>query len=58
MKLVVYSDESVDDMAKCVQELFSPVVNKSYSSYRLPNPPFDETNLNNVYKIVPIKSIF
>lgn len=31
MKLVVYSDQSVEDMAKCVQELFSPVVNKNYS---------------------------
>lgn len=43
-------------MVEYVQSLFSAVPNKSLKHFRLSNPPFDESNLNNVYKIVPIKS--
>ena len=57
MKLVVYSNESVDKMAEIVDELFSGALNKDLEAFKLANPPFDASNLNNIYKMVPIKSI-
>ena len=56
MKLVVYSNEVVDKTAEMVGNLFSLVSNKQLVSFRLPNAPFDPSILNNLYRIVPIRS--
>ena len=56
MKLVIYSKEDVDKVTDLVNSLFSQIPNKSLPSYRLPEPPFDISNLKNIYKIVPIQN--
>jgi len=44
MKMVIYSNESIDHLQKIVEEKFSPVVNKKISAPKYDEMPFDEEN--------------
>jgi insulysin len=56
MKLVVYGKEDVEALAEFVATTFGPIPNKDLNAYRLKDLPFDESNLGNIYKVVPIKN--
>jgi insulysin len=56
MKLVVYGKEDVDSMSEFVNERFGSISNKDLKKYELPSVPFDESNLGDMYKYIPIKS--
>jgi len=44
MKMVIYSNESIDHLQKIVEEKFSPVVNKKIPAPKYDEMPFDEEN--------------
>lgn len=57
MKLVVYGKEDVDKMSRFVEETFGGIPNQNLQPFRLTELPFDENNLGNMYKVVPIKNV-
>ncbi|KRW98169.1 Metalloenzyme, LuxS/M16 peptidase-like protein [Pseudocohnilembus persalinus] len=55
MKLVVNSNESIEEIEKSVIEKFSPIVNKNYQRQSYGEVPFDKQNLGKIIKFQPIK---
>jgi secreted Zn-dependent insulinase-like peptidase len=45
MKLVIYSNESIDHLQKMVEEKFSPIKNKNIPAPKYNEMPYDEENL-------------
>lgn len=56
MKLVVYGKEDVENMTKFVERTFGGIPNQDLKPYELNEMPFDEKDLGNLYKVVPIKN--
>lgn len=56
MKLVLYSNKSLDDLENLTLNLFKDVSNKDVKLPDLSTPkPFDNRNLGKFIKLVPVK---
>jgi insulysin len=55
MKMVVYGKENVDQLGDIVQNQFSAISNKKFTSYKMTEHPFDEKMFKKMIKITPVK---
>jgi len=56
MKLVLYSNKSLDTLEDWTLKMFHQIENKDVKIPDLSNPPaYDSWNLGNFYKVIPVK---
>ena len=55
MKLVVYGNKGLEEMAQLVEDKFSPVPNKGYSRFQMLDIPYGPDAFQKIYKITPVK---